>query len=63
MHTKVWYGNLNGRYCVRDKGINGSKPLEYTLNKEDKGVDWVQLAHDRIHWRVTVDTVMNPRIR
>jgi hypothetical protein len=24
-----------------------------------KGVDWIKLAQDSVHWRVTVDMVMN----
>jgi hypothetical protein len=26
------------------------------------GVDWIDLAQDRVQWRALVNTVMNPRV-
>jgi hypothetical protein len=36
--------------------------IKYILKKKDKGVDWINLAHNRYQYRDLSNTVLNYRI-
>jgi len=48
MYTNISFGNPKG------------SDSKYIIRK--CGVDWIQLAQDRIQWRTLVNTVMNLRV-
>jgi hypothetical protein len=45
---------------LKDQGIDGSMGSKWTLGRLVRGVQWIQLAQDRDHWRALVNAVMNP---
>jgi hypothetical protein len=48
MHTKVWYKNVKKDY-FEDLGVYGKIMLKGIFRN---GVQWIQLAQDRVQWRV-----------
>jgi hypothetical protein len=46
--TGFWFGGYNIKMDLREIGIDGA--------------NWIQLAQERIRWRVCVNTVMNLRV-
>jgi hypothetical protein len=36
--------------------------IKMDLKKQDEGVNWIQLARNRLQWRALVNTVMNLRV-
>jgi hypothetical protein len=67
-------GEGRGVYRVLVGRPEGDRPLERPRRRwEDNikidlreigidGVNWIQLAQDRVHWRALVNTVMNLRV-
>ena len=62
MRTGFWWGYLTERDHLKDSGIDGRIILKRILEKWDEGMDWIDLAQDRVRWRALVSAVMNLRV-
>jgi hypothetical protein len=65
MERKRAYRVLVGKSEQKDNLIDlGSygRISKLILKKYDKGVDWIELAHDRDRWRALVNAIMNLRV-
>jgi len=57
-----WWGNLKEREHLEDSGLNGRIILSWFFKQWDGGMDWMELAQDRVRWRALVTAVMNLQI-
>jgi hypothetical protein len=45
MHTKFWLGNLTGRNCWKDLGVDGKNNIRMDLREVVwEGMDWLRIA-------------------
>jgi hypothetical protein len=58
MHTKFLSDNLEVRDHPKYLGVDGKIILEWILEKQGGGVDWMHLDQERDQWRALVNTVM-----
>jgi hypothetical protein len=58
VHTVFWWGSLREGDHLEDIGVDGRIILKWILEKWDGGIDWIDLAQDRIRW---LNAVMNVR--
>jgi hypothetical protein len=62
-YTGFWWGNLKERIHFGDPGLDGRIILRWIFRKWDVGgVDWIELAQDRVKWQALVTAVMNFRV-
>jgi hypothetical protein len=45
-----------------DPNLDGRIILKWFFQKWDGGMDWIELAQDRVRWRALVNAVMNLRV-
>jgi hypothetical protein len=57
-----WWGNLGKRDLLEDPDVDGRIIFKWIFRKWERGVDWVDLAHDRDRWRAVVNAVMKLRL-
>jgi hypothetical protein len=63
VHTGFWRGKLRERDHFDDPGIGGRIILIWIFKKwNGGGMDWIDLAQDRVRWRALVKAVMNLRV-
>jgi hypothetical protein len=63
MLTKYWLGNPKERYHLGDLDIHGSVVFKMDLKEiRCDGVNWIQLAQDKVQWLNLVNTVTNLRV-
>ena len=55
-------GKPEGRRPLDDPGVDERIILKWILEKCDRDIDWIDLAHDRWRWRDFVNAVMNLRV-
>ena len=48
MHTGFWWGNLREGGHMEDPDIDGRIILKWIFEKWDGGMDWIDLAQDRV---------------
>jgi hypothetical protein len=46
VHTEFWWENLRGRNHLEDPGVH-MKIILKCFFKEDRGKDWIDVAHER----------------
>jgi len=61
VYSGFFWENLRERDYLEDPGIYGTT-LNWIFRKKDRGMDWIDLAHDRDRWRALVNVVMNLRV-
>jgi hypothetical protein len=61
VHTRFGCGNLRERDHVEILGIDG-RILNWNFKKWGGGMDWIDLAQDRVRWQTLVNEVMNHRV-
>jgi hypothetical protein len=59
--VKNAYTVLVGRH-LENLGIYGTIIIKLIFKKWDGGMDWIDLAYDRVKWRALVNVVMNLRV-
>jgi hypothetical protein len=47
---------------LEDPGVEGRIILKWIFERLDGGIDWIDVAQDRVMWRALVNAVMNLRI-
>jgi hypothetical protein len=62
VHTGFWWGDLRERDHLEDLGVDVRIILKWIFKKWDRGIDWIDLAHDRDRWRALVNAVMNLQV-
>jgi len=62
VHAGFRFGNLTGRACLEDPGIDGSVMLKWVFKKRDGEMDCIDLAQKRDRWWALVNGVMNFRV-
>ena len=55
-------GKPEGKRPLEDQGVDGRTILNRIFKKWDRGMDWIDLPHDRDRWRALVNAVMNFRV-
>jgi len=60
MHVDILFRNLKGRGDVEDPGLD--RRIMNIIEMERELVDWIQLAQDRLKWRVVMNRVVDPRV-
>jgi hypothetical protein len=55
-------GNLRARNHLEDPGVDGRIILRWIFGKEDRSMNWIDLAQDRDRWWALVNTAMNFRV-
>jgi hypothetical protein len=50
--------NVRERDDLEDVGVDGRIILKWIM-KWHGGVDWIDVAHDRVRWRTVLNAVMN----
>jgi hypothetical protein len=58
VYTGFWWCNLKVRDHLGDPGVEGRIILGWIFRKWDVGV-WIDLAQERVRWRILVNAVMN----
>ena len=59
VHIEFWWRNLTERDHLEYVGVDGRKILKCKFNKWIEGMDWNDLAQDRIRWQAFVNKIMN----
>jgi hypothetical protein len=60
MHTEFLSKNLNGRYHVRDVGLDGRLILKMDFKEmESQRGHWIQLARGTVQRRILVNTTFD----
>jgi len=62
VHAGFWLGILREREHLKDEGIDVRTILQSIFKKQNRTVDWINLALDRDRWRVLVNIVINLRV-
>jgi hypothetical protein len=60
MYTGYWCECQKKRGHYKDEDVGGWKIVIWSLDRD--GMDWINLAQDRDHWRILVNTVMNLQV-
>jgi hypothetical protein len=53
---------LKGKRTLERRGIDVRTILQSILKKQNRAMDWIDLALDRDRWRVLVNTLINFRV-
>jgi hypothetical protein len=53
---RVLEGKPDGKRPLEDLDVNGRTILKIILQILDRDVNWIQMAHDKDHWRAPVNT-------
>jgi hypothetical protein len=61
LYTGFWWGNLREGDHLEDLGKDGRIILKRIFLKWKVGMDWIDLAQDRVRWRAFVNTVLSFR--
>jgi len=61
MRTQFIWGDLRERDHLRDLCVDGSVILKWTT-QQWRGMEWIDVVHDRDRWWVLVNAVMNIRV-
>jgi hypothetical protein len=59
---RVLVGSPKEKGHLKDQGVEGRMGSGWTLGRLVGGVEWIQLAQCRDHWRAVVNAVMNLRV-
>jgi hypothetical protein len=59
---RVLVGKPEGKKHLKDQGVDGRMGSKVLREIGCGGVEWIHLAHDRVHWRAVVNAVMNFRV-
>ena len=51
--------NPRERDHLEDRGVDGKIILQWTSNKWDGRIDWIELAQDSDRWRALVNEIKN----
>jgi hypothetical protein len=62
MHIGYWWESQMERDHWEDQGVGEWTVLKWILERGWDGMDWIDLAQDRDHWRALVNTVVNLRV-
>ena len=62
VHIGFWWGNLRERDHLEDLGVDAIVILTMSLQKVGWGMDWIDMAQNRIRWRAVVNAVTNLRV-
>jgi len=61
--TGFWWGKLRERDHLEDPGIGGRIILRWIFRKwNGEGIEWIDLAQDRVSWRAVAKAVMIIRV-
>jgi len=64
VYTGFWCGNLRERDHLEDPGLDGRINTHMDLHEVGcDGMDWIDLAQDRVRSRALVNAVMNLRVQ
>jgi hypothetical protein len=58
MYIKYYWESQKKRDHWEDQDVSRWTILKWILERED-GMDWIDLAQDKDHWRALVNTAMN----
>jgi len=58
----IWLGNLREREHLKDEDIGVRTILQSIFKKQNRTMDWIDLALDRDRRRVLVNTAINVRV-
>jgi hypothetical protein len=61
VHLGFWWRNMTERDHLEYVGVDG-RILKCKFKKRIEGMDWNDLAQDRIRWSAPVTEVMNLRV-
>jgi hypothetical protein len=62
VHTGFWWKNLREREHLKDDDIDVRTILQSIFKKQNRAMDWIDLALDRDRWRILVNTAINLRV-
>jgi len=63
VYTEFCWGNPRERDHLEDPGIDGRTDIKIDSQGVGLGgMDWIELAQDRVRWRAFVNSVMNLQV-
>jgi len=62
VHTGFLWKNLREREHLKDDGIDVRTILQSIFKKQNRAMDWIDLALDMDRWRVLINTVINLQV-
>jgi hypothetical protein len=62
MHIELWWRNMTERDNLEYVGVDGRIILKCKFKKWIEGMNWNDLAQDRIRWQAPLNEVMNLRV-
>jgi hypothetical protein len=62
VYAGFWWGNLRKKDHLEGPGVNGRIILGWVFSKWERGMDWIDLTHDRSRWRALLKAVIDLRV-